>query len=417
MTYLIPTAAVVLVLLILYRRKKLKRVVFLSLLLMTAAGGVLLAKEGGGRTRIGELDREELETEGGMEMEVETDSGSSFTVEVTPPAKEYSDEEIQKLFDETEQRIDATMPGKNASLERVEWNLEMRRSYDDLPVNIQWYTDHPELVDFDGQLHTGIPEKGCQVRLTAELELQKQVRSVERDVRVYPSREEETIREEILEEAGRLNQEESDESSYRLPSEVQGKQLRWYQSSSSRGKTFLVLALVGSLLGVWSQKENEMRRRARRAQQLEEDYPELVSRLQLYLGAGMSMRAIFGRIAKEYQKKLRAGEPQRVAYEEISRCAWRMENGITEAEAYDEFGSRCGIPCYRALALLLVQNLKKGGDGLLPILEREVQTAFETKKRKARADGERITVKLLLPLFMELGVVMLLILIPALFQF
>ena len=35
---------------------------------------------------------------------------------------------------------------------------------------------------------------------------------------------------------------------------------------------------------------------------------------------------------------------------------------------------------------------------MLPLLEREVQNAFDTHKRRARADGEKITVKLLLPL-------------------
>ena len=94
-----------------------------------------------------------------------------------------------------------------------------------------------------------------------------------------------------------------------------------------------------------------------------------------------------------------------------------MESGVSELSAYEHLGARCQGTSYRSLATLLTQNLKKGSKGLLELMEQESSEAFEERRRRARAEGEKAGTKLLFPMMLMLGVVFLLILVPAFLSF
>ena len=68
---------------------------------------------------------------------------------------------------------------------------------------------------------------------------------------------------------------------------------------------------------------------------------------------------------------------EKYAYEEIVRTCREMDHGVYEAEAYEMLGRRCALPEYKVLSVLLVQNLKRGNQNLLELLEREAASASE----------------------------------------
>ena len=59
------------------------------------------------------------------------------------------------------------------------------------------------------------------------------------------------------------------------------------------------------------------------------------------------------------------------------------------------------------------QNRKAGTKNLRVILRTEVEDAFEMRKNLARRMGEEAGTKLLAPLFLMLGIVMVMIMAPA----
>ena len=63
------------------------------------------------------------------------------------------------------------------------------------------------------------------------------------------------------------------------------------------------------------------------------------------------------------------------------------------------------------------QNVKNGSKSLTPVLEAEMEAAFEQRKNLARRLGEEASTKLLLPLFMMLLIVMVMITVPAFLAF
>lgn len=203
---------------------------------------------------------------------------------------------------------------------------------------------------------------------------------------------------------------------YYLPADLDGDPIRWSRPWDTSGNILAALCVVAACcIPVQKQRAREQERQKRLRQMLL-DYPGLVTRLALLLGAGMTVRRAFGKIALDHKRKKADGE-MRYAYEEMLTSYYEMESGVMEEQAYEDLGRRCGHPKYRTLATLLIQNLKKGDQRLLDTLEREAAEAFEERKRYARVQGEAAATKLLIPMVMMLLIVLVILLVPACMSF
>ena len=107
----------------------------------------------------------------------------------------------------------------------------------------------------------------------------------------------------------------------------------------------------------------------------------------------------------------------RYLYEEVTRCVRELSGGMSEALVYERLGIRCGAQSYVRLCTLLTQNLKRGNSELLTLLTEEASKASQERMDHARKAGEEAGTKLLLPMMLLLGVVMVIIMIPAYMSF
>ena len=390
------------------------------LLLLDLTGAVLTISEqtAGEKIPVSSIPSASLEEAGQIPLDVETDDGQTFRIEVDMPERVYTTAEKTALIQTVKKALPSHILGENLSFSHIENNLNLITSLADSPVEIQWYSGDPDIIGFDGVICPGVPDTGTEVTITADLTLQDHSDTWQQTITVYPSKEPLLLRDEILQAAEAENSRTAARTGvYHLPEQAGGKQLSWFRTREKRGILLSLLALAGGILSACAMKERRARAMKERQEQLMQDFPELISYLLLYFGAGLGTRASFRRIAAKYQKELAAQKQPRFAYEEVRFAVQMMENGKTELEAYEEFGSRCGIPCYRSLALLLSQNLRRGSAGITAQLEQEMQEAYEMRRRTARAEGEKTTIRLLLPMSMMLAVVMALILIPAFMSF
>ena len=90
-----------------------------------------------------------------------------------------------------------------------------------------------------------------------------------------------------------------------------------------------------------------------------------------------------------------------------------MDAGTGEAAAYERFGQRCGLPGYIKMGSLLAVNLRKGTADLRQSLEKEAGLALEERKNNALKAGERAGTKMLFPMILMLGVVIVILVVPA----
>ena len=175
-----------------------------------------------------------------------------------------------------------------------------------------------------------------------------------------------------------------------------------------------LLSVAALILGKRREDDREQKKRERSMQL---DYPDIVSRLSLYMGAGVSTRNAWERLVDQYEKKTEAEKKFHPAYEEMRRTLYEMQSGVSEALAYERFGTRCRMQAYLKLGTLLSQNLRKGTKNLAGLLLEESREAFENRKALAKRMGEECESKLLLPMLLMLLTILILIMYPAAVSF
>ncbi|MCI8365506.1 MAG: type II secretion system F family protein [Eubacterium sp.] len=198
-----------------------------------------------------------------------------------------------------------------------------------------------------------------------------------------------------------------------LPETVSGNRVEYLNLEKKKDYSafILSLAIFPALPLLWKHQRQQMLQQ--REEQLILDYPELINKVLLLLSAGLTIRGCFERISSEYKKRLEEGGGRRYVYEEISVSCQEMKNGVSEAEAIEAFGTRCRQIPYLKFASVVNQNIRKGSEGMTAILELEAVEAFEKRKETVKRMGETAGTKLLLPMILMLGVVMVIILVPA----
>lgn len=356
-------------------------------------------------------------TEEKLEVSVGNQKPERITLSV--PARAYSAEEIEEAFSAAIEALDEIILGENLSFRTVNRNMDLVTEIPGSPVALSWETDRPLLIDSRGLLSDEIPKEGAEVTVKAEVELQGETTEYIRKVQVYPIQMEgrEKILQELQKAVEKRNEAHPEEAVYYLPERLNGETLTWSKVPDMTGLELMILAAAAGA-ACWAAKgREEEKARQKREEQMLRDYPEIISKMVLLLGAGLGMRKVLERIVTDYRKSLALGGKKRFAYEELLLTCMEMDNGISEQEAYQRMGMRMGIGAYRSLAVLLTQNLKKGSKGLLELLKQESQEAFEERRRQAKTTGEKASTKLLLPMGMMLAVVLVILTVPAFLSF
>ena len=100
-------------------------------------------------------------------------------------------------------------------------------------------------------------------------------------------------------------------------------------------------------------------------------------------------------------------------YEELGVAMRQMHDGVSETKAVECFGRRCLLQQYLRFCSLITQNMKKGAEGMLAILETEAMDSLERRKEHALQLGEKAGTRLLFPMMLMLLIVMGIIMVPA----
>lgn len=362
----------------------------------------------------------ERNTEGGGEreetLEYELKDGTKGEVTLTIPESTYLPREAEQILKQALSQLDQLILGSNDSPDHISQNLNLVTSLPTSPVIISWNSSRMDLLDYEGILSNKIPKDGAEVQLEAELSLQNQKVVYQKTVQVFPP-EPFSFSEGLRQKTSERNQ-GVEGSLYYLPESINEQKIFWKRKPSSQGITLLLLTLVGIAALYVAQRQEASHIQQRRRDQMMEDYPEVISKFLLLLSAGLSIRNCFERIAMDYKKQQGSNSKDiRMVYEEVVVTCREIKGGSPELKAYESFGKRCECPAYKTLSTLLCQSLKKGSKGMVELLEREAQNAFEDRKRQARIMGDKAGTKLILPMIMMLSVVLIILIVPAYLSF
>lgn len=353
------------------------------------------------------------------------------TYSLTIHARKFTRQEAAVHAQEILDRFPRSILGDNESPDNIRKPLSMQSADPTDPFVLNWESSRYAVMDTDGSVFNSeyAEDQEEKVVLTAVLtyadyRFEKKMNFI---VRAPVRDEQEKLREGISRALEDAEKESATEDSFHFPAAAQGILLSWKEQVEDTSAGVLAMA-AAACFAAWYMMDSRLREKTlSRSRQLAVDYPRLISRIVLYLGAGMSVRNIFFKCASEYSgsrsgngeqgKKSEKESGGRYLQEEILLVCNELNSGIPETEAYMHFGRRCRSRQYTKLCSLLVQNLRRGNDTLLEILQEEAENSFEERKNLARELGEEAGTKLLLPMMIMLGITMLIIIVPAYFGF
>ena len=401
-----------------YQIEKISQVMFVSAVLLVIFIAVLA--EGLIRDRTVPDNRLERNGYGStalqvdLEADVEHESEEQiYPVHVGP--RRYTASQAAAMLEEARDDLERMIIGDNPSGDHVERDLVFPETFQDGAVAASYLTVPYGIISEQGHI-TGKPEKeGTLVEIKATLSCQEEMLIFETAVMVYPKTLSgaEALQEQIRSALREADEEQALSEHLDLPGMVSGRRIRWKYPASGAWKIAL-LWLIGIPPLIWFAKDARVRARAKeRERQLGMDYPEILWRMTMLLGAGMGVRQAFTRIASGYEKNRAGGAGKRYAYEEMLYTIREMQTGTGEAAAYERFGRRCGLPGYVKLGSLLTTSVRKVTADLRRTLEKEAALSMEERKNLALSEGERAGTRMLFPMIIMLGVVIAVLIVPA----
>ena len=336
-------------------------------------------------------------------------------------ARKLQGVDLDQLFTDAAKEAEQKFLGENASMDCINRKVSLPGTLQDGQIRAKWEFDQKDVIDQDGELQDkNVDDTGVLVIVSVIMHYEEDAREHSFGCYVYPKKQ--SHMERLLSDLAEYFEQEQEDSKYqeflRLPSEWNGKRLCWSQKTEHTYQMILLLGLAAAAVVYIQEEMKEQRKEQARREQLLKQYPDMVSKISLLLGAGMTLSSAWERIVLNYQRKLEQHhtKPQEV-YEQMLSAYREMQDGVGELKVYERFGERCNTPQYRKFSMLVMQNLRKGSTGLRQSLEKEVADAFALRKNLAKKAGEEAGTKILLPMMLMLCIVMVIILVPAFLTF
>lgn len=354
-----------------------------------------------------------------MALEVEGYE-DAFAYKVTVPEQILTTEEEKNYLTAAGEELRQVFLGENTSVNCIRGSVVVCDSYQQGRVQAEWYFADGDIIDMEGNIIANeLPDEGVLTSAQVNLSCGESSSTEEFYFRVFPM--EQSEQEKLLGQVTKAIETQGNKNGEKylsLPDMIGEYQLAWQTRNEHKPEQILffggILAAFIPLLEHSRQQEKEKKRQ----RMLELAYPDIVSKMALLLSAGMTPQGAFKRIAYAYEKK-RKGHiiSEQPAYEEMLITCREMESGTGEQRAYENYGERCGLSGYRKFSNILAQNLRKGSQGVVVLLEQEVECAFEERKSTAKRYGEEAGTKLLFPMMLMLGIVLAVLIVPAMAAF
>ena len=382
---------------------------------------------------------------------------------ITISPRLYSKEEADQCFAELQSKMESLILSEEDSFDAISGNLQLKKIFYPENIKATWsfrpeslwidqeeqplqdndasYANYRDILEDSGQIHHEYLEKNrilsgtLEVVLSANIHPEEEVEGEEISsffnnnneitynsptysyyLRILPLNlsESEAVEMALQNTLQYSNEHTRSEEKLLLPKEILGHPLHFSEKKNFRYLLIPLLGLFACFLLPLQALEQEKTKQKARISSLTLDYAELVSKLVVYLGAGLAIRNSFLEIAKHYNYLVKnCAQESHPLYEELNTLLNQLGSNVGEGEAYLNFSQRIALRPYSKLISLIEQNRKNGSKDLSRQLHMEMEDAFSVRKNMAKRLGEEAGTKLLLPLILQLFVIMLMILYPA----
>lgn len=331
--------------------------------------------------------------------------------------RRYDTDMILERLEEVKEYIDSMILKENESFDNIRTSIYLPKRVPNTSIIIRWELDSKNIVDHKGNLNNeDISEQGEMVELIARIKYfdVEEIYPVKLRIKPKLKTKQEVIWEKFWLKLTEYEQNSQSNIAQELPKYIEDKKIFYSEKKDKSDiKIFLAGILVSGLIYFFMDREIGERFLKRETEVLI-DYPEIINKFVLLIGAGMMVKKAWEKIVIEYvSKTTEKKQKKRYAFEEMRITYHELQNGIIEEKAYESYGRRMKALPYMKFTSLLIQNQKKGTKGLLELLEYEAIDAFNERKELAKRLGEEASTKLLVPMMIMLLIVLAIIMIPA----
>ena len=360
--------------------------------------GILFRRELGKGSYVEELELKSDVYKGTVELEIEE--------------KQPTKNEAKKLLEKAKEEIDATFLGENKALEQVMSDVILQDAYQDGMVAAEWSFDDYTYIGTDGVIKENELDEPELVEATAVLTCGEYQQIYRFSMQLCPCsvETEKGLRREIQK---KIRQQPLEKSEITLPSDIAGIPLQWKKTGNMDGAMLSILGIVVCFLLPYGQKLEEQKQKKIILEKRKKDYPMLVEELSLFLAAGVTFTEAARKMTENYERRKKQTGKVQEGYELWKKLSYEMRDGVREADAIMRFVKESGRKEYKKLALLLEQNRRQGSQHMIQQLEQENLIAFEMRKNQVKREGEEASVKLLFPMMGMLGIVIVVLILPA----
>ncbi len=339
------------------------------------------------------------------------------TYQIRMQEKVWEEELAQEKEAEFFEEVKRIMTADNRSLQEVRGNLNLPEILEGYPFWVSWSSSKPWIIRQDGQVEP-LKEGKEDVILTAlvSYDTLEWEHTVEVTVKPPLLSEEEKRYRMLEEELIKSQEEQKTKEEWELPESWNGEKISW-KLEKEDNSTLLFLLTVAAAGGSFFLKDIDlMQKWKKRKERIRDSYPLILEKLELYLGAGATIRGAFFRIGETYRRENTGRRDGMEIYEEILTACREIQSGVPEGRAYERLGYRSAVAEYVRLGTILNRELSKGSADLQSWLKMEAQHASDEQLDRIRRKGEEASSGLLIPMIIILGIILLMIMIPALDQ-
>ena len=336
--------------------------------------------------------------------------------------QELSDKQVQKVYKKFFKELQSRMAKRNSGLDRVTTSLDLPERIKGYPFEITYELPEDGYIRIDGTLNEEAQAKlrdgDYTTFITAKASYRQYEQSHSYKLRIFakPDKVEHGLFYKVEQYLKKTEAESRFKKEVSLPASYGKVKIREGERGIGNGGILILLLAISLLIPVHNYFK--LREAAEKCQaEAERDFPVLVHLLTLYMGAGLSFFSAVRRIGNTYQKQRSRDGKKRYAFEKVLLMEQQMNNGVTQKDACYNWGLQFKTDSYQKLSLILIQSFTKGAREAAVLMEAEEREAFNRRIDKAKREGEEAATRLLFPMILLLGEVMLLVMYSALIRF
>lgn len=228
-------------------------------------GGLLFLKQ---TIQKGEITKTVVRKEAGEgsyteNFYAEIDGEEKREIEVQVEERIYTQTEIKEIFREEKQKLEDYIKGENESLDHIVYPLVLKDRYGNSEVEFSFYSDKPDLLNWDGELLSEPDKDGSKVRFFCEMSMQEEKEYWEREICIYPAHlnKNQQIQKAVQDLLGADEQKEKKEVF--LPDKIDGKNIRFYRETDKTGLAICLLSVCAA--AGFFVREKEKRKKLKKA--------------------------------------------------------------------------------------------------------------------------------------------------------